>query len=115
MEEKLKLYTPEEIAELLRCTPRCVYNYLRQGKMPGRKLGGRWLVLEDDLHAYLRGFNNLEEIQDKPAPVQATGKRVSALGICADIEGLSTEKFLNDKRAEVELEETKLRRVTGAA
>lgn len=115
MDEKLKLYTPEEVAELLRCTPRCVYNYLRRGKMPGRKLGGRWLILEDDLHAYLRGFNNMEDIQDKPGPVQATGKRVSALGVCADIEGFGTESFLGDKREEVEREQSKLHKPAGAA
>jgi len=54
MASEIKTYTPEDAAEALRCTPRCIYNYLRQGKMPGRKIGGRWKILEEDLREFLR-------------------------------------------------------------
>jgi hypothetical protein len=38
------------------------------------------------------------------------GERISLLGICADIEGLSTEQFVKGKETEIDLEEVKLRR-----
>lgn len=55
MAEVIAVYTPEQVAEALHCTPRTVYKYLRRGQMPGRKIGGRWRVLEEDLREYIRG------------------------------------------------------------
>ena len=62
MPNEIKTYTPEDAAEALRCTPRCVYNYLRQGKMPGRKIGGRWKILEEDLKDFLRGVHKEDNV-----------------------------------------------------
>jgi excisionase family DNA binding protein len=52
--------TPEQVAQALQLSLRTVYQYLKEGKIPGKKIGGRrygqrWRVLEDDLKAFLRG------------------------------------------------------------
>jgi len=51
--------TPQQIAHALQLSMRTVYEYLRTGRIPGKKIGGRrygkrWRVLEEDLKAFLR-------------------------------------------------------------
>jgi excisionase family DNA binding protein len=62
----LSTLTPNDVARILRLTPRTVYEYLRAGKLPGRKIGGgRWRVLERDLEAFLRGEDARERLVDE--------------------------------------------------
>jgi excisionase family DNA binding protein len=63
------LYTPEEVAELLRVTRRTVYSWLRTERLPGTNYG-RWVVQRDDLLAFIEGT------AAKPAkPVQRRKER----------------------------------------
>lgn len=48
----LKLYTVEELAELLAIQESTVRKMLRDGRLPGRKPSKRWYVSEDSLRAY---------------------------------------------------------------
>lgn len=43
-----------EVAELLGMTKQGVYNWLRDGTIPGYKLGNTWFVLRDELKEALR-------------------------------------------------------------
>ena len=36
--------TPAQAADLLQCTPNKIYQLLQRGQMPGRKVGGAWLI-----------------------------------------------------------------------
>ncbi|MCX6346307.1 MAG: helix-turn-helix domain-containing protein [Armatimonadetes bacterium] len=99
-----RILTVEQVAEKLQVKPLTVREYLRKGKIPGRKLGRSWRVVETDLEWFLSG-----------KPSTPTVERISALGICADIPGFSAEAFMKSKRKEVELEEAKLQRAAGAA
>lgn len=47
------LLTAEEVGAVLRLHPTTVKLLLRQGELPGRKIGGQWRVLRSDLLAYL--------------------------------------------------------------
>lgn len=98
-----RILTVEQVAEKLQIKPLTVREYLRKGRIPGRKLGRAWRVVETDLETFLSG-----------KPSTATAERVSVLGLCADIPGFGTEEFLKNKREEVEIEEAKLRRAAGA-
>jgi len=89
-----RILTVEQAAEKLQMSSKIVREYLRLGKLPGRKVGRAWRVLESDLEWYVGGYVT------KPA----AGQRVSAKGICADISRLSTEEFSRRKQAEIELE-----------
>ncbi len=53
--EPVRVYTSREVAEAMRCSHRTALDYLRRGLLPGRRIGGRWKVLEEDLKAFLRG------------------------------------------------------------
>lgn len=46
--------TPEQVAEILQISTRTVYTLLRTAKLPGRKIGGNWRVLEAELEVWMR-------------------------------------------------------------
>lgn len=48
---ELKVYTPEEVAEILKVTRRTVYNWIRSEKIEAKKIGPRWYVTEEALRA----------------------------------------------------------------
>lgn len=49
-----KLLTIEEAAEILQLAPRTVNKYLREGKLPGAKLGGKlWRIRESTLFEWI--------------------------------------------------------------
>lgn len=50
----LKLYSVEELAELLRIQQTTVRKILREGRLSGRKLAKKWYVSEDSIKAYFR-------------------------------------------------------------
>ena len=45
--------TPEDVAEYLSISPRTVYSYAQQGKIPAIKLGGQWRFKEEDIFAWV--------------------------------------------------------------
>jgi excisionase family DNA binding protein len=54
MAEDNNLLTPEQVAERLNVSRITVMRWLRQGKITGRKLGGKiWRVHPDDLLAFI--------------------------------------------------------------
>jgi len=59
--ELVKLYKPEEVAELLGFKDKTVRNWLRTGKLPGLKVGGSWRVREKDLIAFLDSQQQTKE------------------------------------------------------
>jgi len=94
-----RILTVDQVAEKLQLKPLTVREYLRTGKIPGRKLGRAWRVVESDLEQSL-----------STSPIAEKSERISLLGICEDIEELSTERFVKNKETEIDLEEAKLRR-----
>lgn len=49
----MALLTIEEAAEYLRMSPWVVRQWLREGKLPGFKLGREWRIDEKDLEAFI--------------------------------------------------------------
>ena len=46
------LWTAEQMAPVIRCTPRQVHHMLTRGELPGaQKKGGRWFITRRDLIA----------------------------------------------------------------
>ena len=46
MANEIKVYTLEEIAELLHITRRTLYSYVKEGKLKAVKVGKYWRVTE---------------------------------------------------------------------
>ena len=53
----MKIYTVEEVAEILRTTERHVYRLLNDKELAGFKLGNLWRVKEADLLELMEGKN----------------------------------------------------------
>ncbi|MDL2253681.1 helix-turn-helix domain-containing protein, partial [Ruminococcaceae bacterium OttesenSCG-928-I18] len=65
-----KLYTVEEVAELASVTGRTIRNYLKSGRLVGRKIGGQWRFPENEVQRLLTGADTAdpepEEDDDSP-------------------------------------------------
>jgi len=49
-----KVYTPDQVAEILSVVKKTVLDWLRSGKLKGVKIGKYWRVMEEDLEAFLK-------------------------------------------------------------
>lgn len=50
------LYSVPEVAQKLNVTTVTIRNYLRQKKLKGQKLMGRWFISEEDLISFFEGL-----------------------------------------------------------
>jgi excisionase family DNA binding protein len=97
-----EVLTVEQAAEKLHVKPHTVREYLKRGMIPGRKLGRSWRILDTELEWFLSSSR-------PPSPPR---KRISVLGMGADIEGLSSEDFIQRKQEEIEWENRRFREDT---
>lgn len=62
-------YSSEELAEMLGVTTRTIRNYLKEQKIKGYKIGGKWKFSRDDIEEYIRKQTNellnVEELQEQ--------------------------------------------------
>lgn len=49
----IKVYTLDEVAEILKVTKRTLYNYVKEGKLQAFKMGKYWRVTDENLQAFL--------------------------------------------------------------
>lgn len=49
----MQVYTPEEVAKLLKINEQTVRRYLREGKMKGAKIGHTWRITDEQLKLFL--------------------------------------------------------------
>ena len=62
----IKVYTLDEVAEILKVTKRTLYNYVKAGKLPAVKMGKYWRVSEESLQSFIStGTSVIEELQKK--------------------------------------------------
>ena len=55
--ELMKVYTLEELVEVLQVTRRTLYNYIKEGKLKAAKMGKYWRVTEKQLEEFLKATN----------------------------------------------------------
>lgn len=53
--EGIRLYTLSEIEPILGVTHRTLLNYMKDGRLKGVKVGGKWKVSEDNLKKFING------------------------------------------------------------
>jgi excisionase family DNA binding protein len=69
------LLTPDEVAERLAVSPKIVRQWLRDGKLPGIRLGRLWRVNPDALERVLReGFGDWKPDAEKRQSARETPK-----------------------------------------
>ncbi len=49
----IKVYTLDEVAEILKVTKRTLYNYVKAGTLHAVKMGKYWRVPEESLQAFI--------------------------------------------------------------
>jgi len=49
----IRVYTLDEVAEILKVTKRTLYNYVKDKKLEAFKIGKYWRVTEDNLKSFL--------------------------------------------------------------
>lgn len=52
---KSRCYSLSDISEALGITRRTLCDYIKAGKLKGVKLGGKWIITQDNLDAFLAG------------------------------------------------------------
>lgn len=50
-----KLYSVQEVSDLLRVTRRTLYTYMKQGKIHATKIGKYWYISQEQLDEFLKG------------------------------------------------------------
>ena len=53
MADTMKVYTLEELVEILHVTRRTLYTYIKEGNLKAVKMGKYWRVREDQLRDFL--------------------------------------------------------------
>jgi len=59
-----KLYTVEDIANMTSLTTRTIRNYIKDGILKGRKIGGQWRFTEEDVKNLMNSGTYGEDITD---------------------------------------------------
>lgn len=54
MQEPMKIYDVKELAEYLKVSTRTIQNYIRDGKIKGKKLGRKWIFTEETIRELLK-------------------------------------------------------------
>ena len=60
-----KLFTVEDIANMTSMTTRTIRNYLKEGILKGRKIGGQWRFTEEDIKNLMDNGTYGEEFKSK--------------------------------------------------
>jgi excisionase family DNA binding protein len=66
--------TASEVASLLGITKPGVYQWLKEGIIPGYKLGATWFIIRDDLKATLQAGANTPRGVPQPHPAPSKGQ-----------------------------------------
>ena len=56
--ENMKLYTLQEVADVLRVSRQTIYNYVTAKKLKASKIGKEYRVTEEDLQDFLKNGRN---------------------------------------------------------
>lgn len=75
----MRLLTVAEVAALLRCMPRTIYDKVKTGELPYRKDGRRVLFVESEILAHIDRLPGVRiDPSDVPVRIAVTPRRTSA-------------------------------------
>lgn len=53
MSNEIRVYTTEEVAEILQVTKRTIYNYIKAGALKAVKIGKYWRISAENLEEFI--------------------------------------------------------------
>lgn len=56
--EEIRVYTLNEVRDILKVTQRTIYNYIKGGKLKAVKIGKYWRVSHEDLQEFVKKGTN---------------------------------------------------------
>ncbi len=59
--EEIKVYTLEEVREILKLTQRTLYNYIKNGDLKATKIGKYYRVQHKDLQEFIENGTNKKQ------------------------------------------------------
>ena len=60
--QKMSIYTVEDLAETLSISTKTIKQYLREGRLRGRKIGKRWYIAGEAVQEYFRQAPSPDEL-----------------------------------------------------
>ena len=70
---ELKVYTLNEVSEILKVTKRSLYNYIKAGTLRAVKVGKDWRVSEDNLKDFINNGSPVVDANRRPANQKKEG------------------------------------------
>ena len=100
-----KLYTVDEIAEMVSMTTRTIRNYIKDGLLKGKKLGGQWRFTEEDIKNFVdsgdfsKDFNNnlKQDILDFIEGVNNFADNIGEIQACTIIDLYQEDDIVKNK------------------
>lgn len=62
----IKVYTLDEVADIMKVTKRTLYNYIKAGKLHAVKMGKYWRVSEESLQAFISNGTPVVDTNKRP-------------------------------------------------
>jgi excisionase family DNA binding protein len=63
---EIKVYTLDEVAEILKVTKRTLYNYIKAGTLHAVKMGKYWRVSEENLQNFISNGTPVVDANKRP-------------------------------------------------
>jgi excisionase family DNA binding protein len=100
-----KLHTVDDIAKMTYLTSRTIRNYLKDGILKGRKIGGQWRFTEGDIKRFMDNGSYLEDnvkkqrqdILDFVDGVNDFADEIGEIQVCAIIDVYMDEEAVKGK------------------
>jgi excisionase family DNA binding protein len=77
-----KLYSIQELTELLQLHEKTILRFIHEGKIKARKIGRAWKVSEYDLRTYVHGELATQRPIDRSVSYETIGERISCSCAC---------------------------------
>lgn len=55
LNKNIILYSIDDLVEMLQVTRRTIYNYIKSEQLKANKVGGRWIVTEENFKKFIEG------------------------------------------------------------
>jgi excisionase family DNA binding protein len=68
MDDLEEVFTPKEVAKALKLSEKTVLQYLREGRLPGFRVGKHWRVRHSDLVALIHQSPSVALVEKDEAP-----------------------------------------------